>query len=155
MTTILDKLNLFKYYLLLVIVAVFVLGANPFKGETVAPMDLLLNQTGWETQKKNISILHPERSDILVAYLPIWMLIKEKIYSGQLPLWLHERSGGLIGIQNLAWGTLTPAYLAFLMVKSNPLGFYLAGLVKLTTAGIGMFLFLRLFLALGHVVRPG
>lgn len=130
---------------LFVLIAVFSMSANPFRNETVAPFDLLDSYPGWSSVSSDQHIVHHERSDALVGYFPIWFEIKNLIRRGEVPVWLHKRSGGIPGIQNLAWGTLTPSYLIFLITDNDGLGIYLSGLVKLVIAGFGMFLFLRIY----------
>lgn len=132
--------------LLYLLLALYALGANPLRGQTVAPMDLLLSQPGWSSVAPAPEVRHPERSDVLDASLPTWRAIKRDLRAGGDGTWLAARSGGMPGLQNLSNGLLTPGFLAFLLVEEDWLGYYLAGLLKLLLAGLGMFLFLRRFL---------
>ena len=133
-----------KSYLLLILLALFMLGANPFKSETIAPMDLLLKYPAWQNTNVSVPYIHGERSDVLDAKLPIWISTKRTLYKGQLPLWNHQRAGkpGLIFTNSL----LTPAFLMFAIVKDDALGFYLSNLINVLIGLFGMYLFLRLFL---------
>ncbi len=120
------------------------LGANPFKSETVAPMDLLVKYPGWQNTHLNLPLVHGERSDVLDAKLPIWISAKIDLYKGEFPFWNHQRGGkpGLTFTNSL----FTPAFFTFALVKDNALGFYLSNLVNILIGMIGMYLFLRLFL---------
>jgi hypothetical protein len=127
--------------------AAIVLGANPFRGQTVAPLDLLVSYPGWSSVVSNVQVLDPERSDILDGRLPTWTAYKKRFWNGKSLLWNSTRSGGVPGIQDLANGAFTPAFLAFLLIKNNALGYYVGNLLNLVIAGLGMYLFLRLFIS--------
>lgn len=130
-------------YVFLVLVSLFVLGANPFKGQTVAPMDLLVKYPGWQNTHLNVTPINGQRSDILDGKLPIWVSAKHDLYKGELPLWNHQRAGkpGLTFINSL----MTPAFWVFAVVKNDALGFYLSNLINLLIGLFGMYLFLRIF----------
>jgi len=132
-----------KSFLALLLIALFMLGANPFKGETVAPMDLLVKYPGWKNTGLKVDHINGERSDVLDAKLPIWINAKHSLYHAQLPLWNHQRAGkpGLTFTNSL----LTPAFVTFALIPNDALGFYLSNLVNVLIALVGMFLFLRLF----------
>ncbi len=141
--------NIFSYitqiraYLILIILALFMLGANPFKSQTVAPMDLLVQYPGWQNTGLKVDYINGERSDVLDAKLPIWINAKRSLYRGELPIWNHQRAGkpGLTFTNSL----ITPAFATFAMIKDDALGFYLSNLINVLIGLIGMFLFLRLF----------
>ncbi|CAA6819903.1 MAG: Bacterial membrane protein YfhO [uncultured Sulfurovum sp.] len=132
-----------KSYIILFLIALFMLAANPFKGETVAPMDLLVKYPGWQNSGQKEAYINGERSDVLDAKLPIWISAKRTLYNGEIPLWNHQRAGkpGLIFTNSL----LTPAFVVFAMIPDDALGFYLSNLVNVLIGLVGMFLFLRLF----------
>jgi len=69
------------------------LGANPFKSETIAPMDLLVKYPGWQNTHLHIEPINGQRSDILDGKLPIWISAKHDLYEGELPLWNYQRGG--------------------------------------------------------------
>ena len=119
------------------------LGANPFKSETIAPMDLLVKYPGWQNTHLQVEPINGQRSDILDGKLPIWISAKHDLYEGELPLWNYQRGGkpGLTFTNSL----FTPSFWAFALVKNDALGFYLSNFVNLLIGLIGMYLFLRLF----------
>lgn len=119
------------------------LGANPFKSETIAPMDLLVKYPGWQNTHLTLEPINGQRSDILDGKLPIWISAKHDLYKGELPLWNHQRGGkpGLTFINSL----FTPSFWAFAIVKNDALGFYLSNLINLLIGLVGMYLFLRIF----------
>lgn len=132
-----------KSYLLLILSALFMLGANPFKSETIAPMDLLVKYPGWQNTGLQVEYINGERSDVLDAKLPIWISAKRSLQKGELPIWNHQRAGkpGLTFTNSL----LTPAFMVFSFFQNDALGFYLSNLVNVLIGLIGMFFFLRLF----------
>ena len=136
--------NNVRSYLFLLLISFFMLGANPFKSETIAPMDLLVKYPGWQNTKIHLDYINGERSDILDAKLPIWISAKSELYKGNLPIWNYQRGGkpGLTFTNSL----LTPAFIAFAIVKDDALGFYLSNLINVLIGLIGMYLFLRIFL---------
>ena len=135
--------NNIKAYLFLFLLALFMLGANPFKSETVAPMDLLVKYPGWQNTEFVLEPINGQRSDVLDGKLPIWISAKNDLYKGELPIWNHQR-GGKPGF-TFSNSLITPAFWTFSLVKDNALGFYLSNLVNLLIGLIGMYLFLRLF----------
>ena len=132
-----------KSYLALFFIALFMLGANPFKSETIAPMDLLVKYPGWQNTNIHIDYINGERSDVLDAKLPIWISAKRTLRKGEIPFWNHQRAGkpGLTFTNSL----FTPAFVTFALFEDDALGFYLSNLVNVLIGLIGMFLFLRLF----------
>jgi hypothetical protein len=132
-----------KAYIFLIFVALFMLGTNPFKSETIAPMDLLVKYAGWQNTGIDIPYINGERSDVLDAKLPIWISAKQDLYHGKLPIWNHQRAGkpGLTFTNSL----LTPAFFTFALISDDALGFYFSNLVNVLIGLIGMYLFLRLF----------
>lgn len=119
------------------------IGANPFKSETIAPMDLLVKYPGWQNTNIHLDYINGERSDVLDAKLPIWISAKKDLYEGDLPIWNHQRGGkpGLTFTNSL----LTPAFWTFALFENDALGFYLSNLVNVLIGLLGMFLFLRIF----------
>lgn len=139
------KYGLLVIVLLYVVMAVVALGANPFKGETSAPVKLLDNYSGWSSHVFDEGKVHPERSDVLDALIPQWITLKNQLKAGSSALWNPAVSSGRPGVIDFTRGTLTPSYLAFLLIDEHWLGFYVANLIKLVIAGLGMYLFLSFF----------
>ena len=135
--------NNLKAYLILFCLALLMLGANPFNGETIAPMDLLVKYPGWQNTHLQVEHIDGERSDVLDGRLPVWISAKHDLYAGELPVWNHLRGGkpGLTFSNSL----LTPAFWAFSLFKNDALGFYFSNLINLLIGLGGMFLFLRIF----------
>ncbi|MCU7846916.1 MAG: hypothetical protein KZQ89_02735 [Candidatus Thiodiazotropha sp. (ex Lucinoma kastoroae)] len=129
-------------YLFILISAVTLLGANPFKGETVAPTDLLVNQIGWKNLDFSLTTRHPARSDVLDARLPRWIHAKQSIRDGELPIWNPYPINGMPGIQWLPAAILTPAFSVFAAIDDNATGFYFALLTNLLIAAVGAYLLL-------------
>lgn len=127
------------------VILAIVIGANPFVGQTSAPMDLLAKHPGWQGHEFSAEQLHPERTDVVDAVIPDWTVIKSSIRSGESGVWNSVSSNGRPGILDLSKSLLTPSFAAFLLIDDDWLGFYFAGLIKLLIAASGMFLFLRLF----------
>ena len=140
-----------KYFFFIVILAyillsALVIGANPFVGETSAPMDILGEYQGWSSHLFVPAHQHPSRSDILDALIPQWITLKEAIRGTGHGLWNPVTLNGIPGILDLSRSSFTPSFLAFLVTDEHWLGFYFAGLIKLVIAALGTYLFLRLFL---------
>ena len=135
--------TLFTFFLF-IILALYVLGANPFAAQTVAPMDVLMSFPGYTGQRdhKTIPVVHWEPTDIIDSQLPTWITLKNQIRNGESPLWNPYTSGG----QPVSLEYCNPVFLLFLLVKNNALAYYLAGLAKLVIAGFGAYLLLRIFL---------
>lgn len=140
------KLRLIWAVLAYLVLSILIMGANPFKGETLAPMGMLSKYPGWAAHSFSSPPSHPERSDILDVYLPQWITLKEAIREGDTGLWNPTPSSGSTGILELSRGTLTPSFLVFMAIDEHWLGFYFASLIKLVIAATGTFLFLRLFI---------
>jgi hypothetical protein len=128
--------------LLHAMLAAAVLGANPFKNETITPLDALVEQPAWSWVGPTIKARLNERSDVLNAILPQWLDAREQIRSGRIPLWNPSVAGGIPHLTP-SYNTLTPGFLLFAAAPDPALGFYLATLFNLAMAGLGMHLFLR------------
>ena len=126
-----------------VVLAGIMLNANPFNGETVAPMDLLSNRPGWHSLKLDIEHIHPERTDVVDSRLPSWMFMKHEIRNGRIPIWNPTRTGGTPGIQTFTRSAFSPAFLSFCLFESDALGFYVSHIVNILIALCGTYLFLR------------
>lgn len=130
------------FFLFFAAVAATTLGANPFKGQTITPFDVLVSQRAWEFVDPEVEVRSYQRSDILNSLLPQWEVAKKQIRLGQLPLWNDKVAGGGTFL-SLNTNLFTPAFVIFAATPEPALGFYLATLFNLTLAGLGMYLFLR------------
>lgn len=129
-------------FLVILSLAVLVLNANPFAGQTVAPFDLLLAQPGWATVPWDNKVQNYEASDILDGQLPTWITLKEQIRAGKGALWYPHAAGG----KAMDLEPFNPAFLLFLIIRDNALAYYMVGLFKLIIAGFGGYLLLKTFL---------
>ncbi len=129
-------------YLIILLCAVLILGANPFNDETVAPTDILVNYPGWRNLDFDLGIHHPNRSDMLDARLPRWIQAKRSLRKGELPIWNPYPINGTPGLQWLPAAILTPAFAVFSSIKDDAKGYYFALLTNLLIAGTGAYLFL-------------
>lgn len=129
--------------LFLVVVAVCVLGANPFAGQTTGPFDLLMARPAWNADFQQVSVRSGERTDVLDAMLPRWMYARNELRSGRIPVWNPLTGGGESGMHNLASSQLSPAFAVFTLAPSPASGLYAATLLNLVLAGVGVWLWLR------------
>ncbi|MEJ2146519.1 MAG: YfhO family protein [Acidobacteriota bacterium] len=129
--------------LLLVLISCMALGANLFRGEVVAPMDLLLSGQGWPEELHTEEALDGNKADVLDAWIPRWLYVKSRLREGAIPLWNPFVSGGQPALPLLFDSYLSPSFLIFLLL-GNGLGYSLALLVRLFIAGLGAFLLCRL-----------
>lgn len=129
-------------FLLILGLAVLALGANPFRGETVAPLDLLVCHSGWSTAvTPGPRIVHWESTDIIDGVLPFWISLKQQIREGRGSFWNPYFSGGVPVTLDL----LNPSFLLFFAIGDNGLALYVIALLKLLVAGSGCYLFVRIF----------
>ncbi len=128
-------------FVVILLISIWVLNANPFRGETIGPFDLLLTQPGWATVEWD-TVKNGEASDVLDSELPSWIKIKEQIRAGKGALWYPYSAGG----KAMDIEPFNPAFLLFLAVEDNALAIYMVGLLKLVIAGFGGYLLLKTFL---------
>ncbi|MEJ2077262.1 MAG: hypothetical protein P8Z74_04530, partial [Acidobacteriota bacterium] len=114
--------------LLLVLISCMALGANLFRGEVVAPMDLLLSGQGWPEELHTEEALDGNKADVLDAWIPRWFYVKSRLREGAIPLWNPFVSGGQPALPLLFDSYLSPSFLIFLLL-GNGLGYSLALLV--------------------------
>lgn len=131
-----------QLFLLHLVLAFMVLGANPWRGESITPLDVLVSQRAWRSVDAHVQVRQPERTDIINGLLPAWIAARDQLRSGRLPLWNDRYAGGssLLITNN---STYTPGFLVFAAVPDQPLGFHLAIVLNLAIGGLGMHLFLR------------
>jgi Bacterial membrane protein YfhO len=123
-----------------VVLGVALLGANPFRGETTGPFDLLAAHPGWKADEAPVSVRNRERSDILDALVPEWTEARRQIREGIVPLWNPLRAGGDAGLLDPTNAQLTVPFAVYAASPDPALGFYLAILSSLVIAGLGMHL---------------
>ena len=124
------------------LLAYFYLGANIFKGEIVAPMDLLFQYHGWQESGLHLPLFNAQRTDILDASLPRWIFMKRALLSGHLPLWNPLVAGGQPAFPLLQGSYLSPSFFLFCLFEDG-LGFTLALWVRLVIAGLGTYFLCR------------
>ena len=148
MVDISDKRDIFSRFqflwafVVLLCLAVYAMGANPFAGQTVAPLDLLMGCPGWSSIEGDHTFLNGQPNDIIDSQLPVWITLKDQIRTGKGALWYPFKSGG----QTISVELYMPEFLLFLIIKNNALAYYLVGLAKLLISGLGCYLLLRTFL---------
>lgn len=130
---------LFIAYLLL---AFGIMGANPFRGESITPLDVLVKQHAFSWADEGQPARHGERSDVLNGLLPYWINAREQIRSGHFPKWNDIAAGGVTFLVP-TYSMFTPAFAVFAVAPTPALGFHLAIVLNLAIAGFGMHLFLR------------
>src|SRR5438105_8638051 len=128
------------------ILAYWCLGANLFRHESIAPMDLLSSVTGYAEGSAPLPLINNEKSDILDSLLPSWRFVKQELRSGHLPQWNPLSTGGEPAL-SLGGAFLSPRFLCFLLFP-DPLGYSLGLVLELAIAGLGAFLLCRLGLGL-------
>lgn len=133
--------RVFAWALLYIAIAVMAIGAQPWKGETVGPFDLLASASGWNPDAAPVEVRHRERSDIVDALLPAWLEARRQLRDGHFPLWNPLPAGGAHALLDPMTSELTPGFLLFAAAPDPALGFYLSVLACLVIAGLGMHLF--------------
>ncbi len=128
--------------LFIVVVAMVALGAAPWRGETVGPLDLLVAGEGWGKLETH-QVRHMARSDALTWQLPQWHWAKERLAEGEMPIWNWTRGGGMPGFFDLSTAMATPSFAIYALLDNEAVGFYCAILLRLLIAGFGMYLLLR------------
>ena len=141
--------------LLYVVLAACALGANPFRGQTVGPFDLLATYAGWNPDGRTVEVRNPERSDILDSLLPTWLVAREQAREGRLPLWNAQRAGGSPALFDPTNAELSLPFAIFTVVPDPATGFYLAILASLVVAGLGMHYLVRRYFGFGAALFSG
>lgn len=132
--------RLFALFLLYLAIAAAFVGANPFRGETTGPFDLLTAYPGWNPAGEEVKIRHAQRSDVLDWLLPTWMESRRQLHAGELPLWNPLQAAGRAALTDPTNALATVAFALFAAAPDPALGFYLSVLSTLTLAGLGMHL---------------
>lgn len=123
-------------------IALAILGANPFKGESITPLDALVQQHAFAWANLGTTARFGERSDVLNGVLPTWLDARTKLRDGEFPVWNEYLAGGNTYLFP-SYGMFTPAFATFVAAPTPALGFHLAIALNLIIAGLGMHLFLR------------
>jgi hypothetical protein len=126
--------------LALFMVAVVMLGANPFAGETVAPFDILTRMPGWKNTGIVSPVKHHKHSDVLDYKLPAWRIAREKLRQGELPVWNPHVLGGEPLLLLITRSILTPAFAAYAAIDDEGVGLYVSALVNLLIISAGSYL---------------
>ncbi|MEW8289500.1 MAG: hypothetical protein AB2672_03145 [Candidatus Thiodiazotropha endolucinida] len=126
--------------LVLILIAVVMLGANPLVGETIAPFDFLVQFPGWKNTGIESPVKHRKHSDVLDAKLPSWRYAREKLRQGELPLWNPHVLGGNPLLLLVTRSILTPAFAAYALFSNEAVGLYASALVNLLIVSIGSYL---------------
>jgi hypothetical protein len=127
-------------FLLLVLIAVFMLGANPMAGETIAPFDLLVKFQGWKNTGIKSPRKHFKHSDVIDAKLPSWRYARERVRQGELPLWNPHVLGGNPLLLLITRSIMTPAFAAYALFANEAVGLYASALVNLLIISFGSYL---------------
>ncbi|MES9992485.1 MAG: hypothetical protein ABW098_11060 [Candidatus Thiodiazotropha sp.] len=127
-------------FLVLGLIAVIMLGANPLDGETIAPFDFLVQFPGWKNTGIESPVKHRKHSDILDAKLPSWRYAREKLRQGELPWWNPHVLGGNPLLLLNTRSILTPAFAAYALFDSEAVGLYASALVNLLIVSFGSYL---------------
>lgn len=135
------------WVLVYVVIAIAALGANPFKGQTVGPFDLLASVPGWNPAGESVQVRHRERSDIVDALLPAWLESRRQVHDGELPLWNPLPAGGSPAMFDASNAQLTVGFWLFALAPDPAFGFYLSVLSCLIIAGLGMHVFVARYCA--------
>ena len=125
--------------LLYVLVAMALLGANPFRGEITGPFDLLASYPGWNPGEE-VEVRNGERSDVVDWLLPGWMESRRQLRDGTPPLWNPLQAGGRAAFLDPSNAQATVGFAVFVAMPDPALGFYLAVVATLALAGLGMHL---------------
>lgn len=123
-------------------IALATIGANPFRGESITPLDMLIKLPAYSWIEPDLEMRQRERSDILDGLLPYWMNAREQVRAGDVPMWNDIAAGGstfLVPNNSI----FTPAFAVFAAAPTPALGFHLAIALNLAIASLGMHLFLR------------
>lgn len=134
-------------FLFHVAVAFAALGANPFKGESITPLDVLVSQRAWRWIDPTVEVRQSERTDVINALLPTWIAARDQIREGRFPVWNDEYAGGN-SLLTPTYSTYTPGFALFAAIPNPSLGFHLAIVFNLAIGGLGMHLLLRRHLSL-------
>lgn len=127
-------------FLVLFLIAVIMLGANPLAGETIAPFDILTRMPGWKNTGIVSPVKHHKHSDVLDYKLPSWRYAREKLRQGELPIWNPHVLGGEPLLLLVTRSIVTPAFAAYAAIEDEGVGLYVSALLNLLVISVGSFL---------------
>src|SRR4051794_16012472 len=81
-------------FFLFLLAAYWLYGANLFRGETIAPMDLLLSYAGFSEDTTPLLLKNVEKADIIDGMYPVWRFTAHELRAGRWPLWNPNLAGG-------------------------------------------------------------
>lgn len=127
---------------------IFTFNTNPFAGEVLAPLDLLLHydNSGYLQLIEEGSLNEPNasflaRSDVIDANLP------NKIFTVNMLLGKDNRiSFYKMPALNFTDSFYSPGFFIFFLFQGTPFGFYLVSLLNLMICGIGSFILSKRYL---------
>jgi hypothetical protein len=134
------------YLVLGLILSVIVAGANPFAGETLAPLDILVSSSGFESIASEIGApkqaVNGARSDLIDSRYPAFKYVKDSLWAGHgVPRWRFTSLDPMpFTIFNVA---LDPKIFAFMAIPNDGLGLYVGCLAQLFLMWLGVYLLLR------------
>lgn len=126
--------------LVLVVIAVVMLGANPMAGETIAPFDILTRMPGWKNTGIVSPVKHHKHVDVLDYKLPSWRFAREKLRQGELPIWNPHVLGGEPLMLLVTRSIITPAFAVYALFDDEGVGLYASALVNLLVISLGSYL---------------
>jgi len=139
------RITHFLALIALTLIALGMLRADPFSGETLAPFDLLVHQPAWRNLGVPPRLVHIQHSDILDFKLPAWRELRAELRAGGSGAWLPSIAAGAPGSHLLIRSALTPAFAAYAFFDDEGLGLYAGALIDLLILSYGgYFLFLAL-----------
>jgi hypothetical protein len=119
-----------------------VLGHALLPGKVMSPADNVLRVPPWSGVNPGVSPKNPLLADITFLFHPSTMYGATEIRAGRFPLWNPHTFGGVPFFANPQTALLFPlTALAYVLPYSTALT--LMSLLKLSTAGLGMYWFLR------------
>ncbi|MES9969252.1 MAG: hypothetical protein ABW092_04410 [Candidatus Thiodiazotropha sp.] len=127
-------------FLVLFLIAVVMLGANPLAGETIAPFDILTRSPGWKNTGIVSPVKHHKHSDVLDYKLPSWRFAREKLRQGELPVWNPHVLGGEPLLLLVTRSIITPAFAAYAAIEDEGVGLYASALINLLIISVGSYL---------------
>ncbi len=120
---------------LYIVLSVFVLGANIFKGDTVGPFNFLVSYPGWSSLNYHPVVVDTERIDALDGSIPEQINYKNNLLNGKIPVLDLFYSDKIF----------IPSYIVTIFIGTIPVGIYFSEILKLVVCGFGVFLLLSLF----------
>jgi len=141
-----SKSNFLFVSLFILFSAMFATHANPFKGEVVAPLDLLMKHEGWSSRWDDLGyegqLKNWQRSDLLDGRYPLLAYYKNYLNQGIIPTW-HIDSNTPIYYTPLNIA-LNPQLLPFMVLENHAYAIHVGVMLQLIIAALGMFVLARL-----------